>query len=221
MITANVYKVCDVSTKQVEAVHDGIDLLSRYTGRIVTKDLRINIPTLSKRGEINPGKVGFGCLDKLRDLHIFACPVVDDGNKRVLGRSAFLSGMAFIDTRYGSADMPITTAHETAHALGFVDPDAITRTDRAHCSDKACIMHPVLFGSGSTNSNSVFDSELSRFSVETLGVDLFSDASSKQQEDFCMPCKADIRDLTEEHLGLLRLIRLNVGQVEFKPTVSI
>jgi thiol-disulfide isomerase/thioredoxin len=130
------------------------------------------------------------------------------------------SGVAWVNSKITPTEIPLTTAHELAHSLGFVvggSPQNL-RSSQNHCSDQSCIMYPK-------NSAISFDisSSLERISTISEGflesvIDLKSMVGLPS--DFCTPCKADMRDLAEVHIGQLRAGRFNSQQVSSRSYIK-
>ncbi|QQS18560.1 hypothetical protein IPL68_00390 [Candidatus Saccharibacteria bacterium] len=89
----------------------------------------------------------------------------------------------------------IATAHETAHALGFVTPE---RSQTAHCRSEGCIMQSSL-GSLSLKPDSGYSDVWS-------GVVPIHDGRRAIVPDnatFCEPCVNEISEHTEQHIQAL------------------
>lgn len=193
-LTARVYSLHDqeMSRAQKNAISEGLDIVGQHLGSIaITRFSKVALPT--RNGSINPFKVGYKQLDPQTDLHMFFASF-DLVNKKIpsyvehLGLAFKGSGVSYIKPGKSPTSTALTAAHETAHSLGYVLPDSpqTIRADGAHCSDSLCLMH--------------------EYSGHEM--DLQSD-----RDEFCAPCRADIRDTAEENIMQLRRARLLTGAV--------
>jgi hypothetical protein len=170
------------------AVSDGLDIVGQYAGRVrVVGHSRVKLPT-DAYGFVNPNIVGYKPFDKATDLHVFVARISLGQNVAGLGYRN--SGVAWADSRTNTSKIPLVIAHEVSHALGFVLPGApqAIRGDMGHCATKSCIMTPKI----ETNAYGFGD---------------------KVPTDFCLPCKADMRDVTEENVSEIHQLRRELGHV--------
>ena len=157
-------------------------------------------------------RVGLRSLDPKTDLHIFVAPF--DEPHGALGVSWYKSGVTWLQGDMSQDLIAGTTAHEVAHALGFLLKDAPQRTrgeDLLHCATRTCIMAPQLYEvDPETRTYVELQREVQR-RYEAFSLDVAD--LPPLQDDFCLPCKADLRDVTEENVASMRLLRLLDGGV--------
>jgi len=187
-ITARIYSPEKLSASTRSAVGDGLDIVGRYTGRIsVVGESRVKLP-VDTYGVVVPDKVGYKPFDKTIDLHIFLARLSNGSN--LAGRAYLNTGVSWLESRTSLTRTPLVVAHEVSHSLGFLLPGApqAIRGDIGHCATSTCIMTP---------------------SIET---NMFGFADSAPT-DFCLPCKADMRDVTDENISEIHHLRRELGTV--------
>lgn len=187
-ITARVYSTEKLSASTKSAVGDGLDIIGRYTGRIsVVGESRVKLP-VDNYGAVVPDKVGYKPFDATIDLHIFLARLGIGPN--IAGRAYWNSGVAWLESRTGVSKTPLVVAHEVSHSLGFLLPGApqAIRGDIGHCATATCIMTPSI-------------------ETNTFG---FADSAPT---DFCLPCKADMRDVADENISEMHRLRRQLGTV--------
>jgi hypothetical protein len=213
MFRANVYSLEPLSPEARSAVQDGIDMVATYMGETVaSSDKLVRLP-LNERGHVNPARVGFAKLDKLVELHLMAVPL-DPGDSEQIGLAGVGRGWAFVNTTTDNEQIiRLTSAHEVAHAFGFVlagsqqeDPESTY-----HCCDDSCAMHHKVVTEVTYAEQEMGRAQklLSRFARKSVQVPE-EVVSSKilKQFDFCLPCKVDMRSASEENIHKLRYGRI-------------
>lgn len=221
MFRANVYSMEPLTPVAREAINDGIGMVAAYMGQTATsRELLVRLP-LNERGNVNPARVGFSKLDKMVELHLMAVPL-DPGAGERIGLAGVGRGWSFVDTAKDSTSViRTTTAHEVAHAFGFVSPSA-EQTDPEspfHCCDGGCIMHKmvtILVAESETAQQAPEESRRllskipfwrkSKLTIPETSVS--TTYTVPDQYDFCLPCKVDLRHNSEAHLSELRMSRL-------------
>ncbi len=193
-----------------DAIHDGVGMVAAYMGEsIVTKELTVRVPT-SPAGLVDPHRIGFSKMDKMVELHLLALPL--DVSTEQVGLAYKKRGIGFVDTTAASeAFTRGVVAHETAHALGFVDDDADHKhsASNSHCNDASCIMHPVIAITLDTIEAEATQSRLERMMRRKPKI--ISDTVvrlANNQVDFCFDCKVDLRGKGQAHLDSIRQDRL-------------
>lgn len=219
MFRANVYSMEPLTPVAREAINDGIGMVAAYMGQTVaSRELLVRLP-LNERGNVNPARVGFNKLDKMVELHLMAVPL-DPGAGERIGLAGVGRGWSFVDTAKDSDQViRTTTAHEVAHAFGFVSPSA-EQTDPEspfHCCDGNCIMHKmvtILVSEAEAEQQAPEESRrlLSKIPFRRKSKIVTPEPSPTysvtDQYDFCLPCKIDLRDNSEAHMSELRTGRL-------------
>lgn len=209
-IKANVYTLVGESLdeRRKASIQDGLDIAGQYLGGIsVVRTAKVRLP--QKNAVVDTRRVGYGSLDSGVDLHLFAVPL--DQRNRTLGLSRFGAGIAYVGSTIPDTTTKTTTAHEVAHAFGYVlaDSPQHDRSSPGHCTESCCIMQRELIDGNSSPDGTQADFlEFSR----NLGF-TFDSALPKYPEDFCLPCKADMRDTGELNLTQLRISRAITGTV--------
>jgi hypothetical protein len=221
MIRANIYSLSELEPEQSVSIREGLDLICGYIGEsIATRNFKVAVAQ-EPNGFVRPERVGVRNFDHMVELHLLAVPLTrkSDGTER-LGLAGVNSGVAFIDPyRTTPLSLRSTTAHEAAHALGFLLPSAEQAVghDKSHCKCPDCLMH-------TQRLTDVWDEEeyqkylgirnkgiIGRF--KTRGA---PEAKLHIQEDFCNPCQGDITDYGARHIGELRTKRLVRKKVWFR-----
>lgn len=187
-ITARIYSPEKLTDHAKAALSDGLDIVGQYTGRIsVVGHSTVKLPS-NTYGEVNPHKVGYKGFDKAVDIHLFMARI--SFGRGVAGLGYRSTGVAWIESRTATNKTPLVAAHEVSHALGFLVPDApqAIKNDVGHCATKTCIMTPKI--------------ETSAFGFGDI-----------LPTDFCLPCKADMRDVAEENISEIHYARRVLGTV--------
>lgn len=207
MIRANVYSIESLSEVASSAILEGIGMAVSYMGETVTsKLLTVRLP-LDAHGRVEPRRVGHGKLDKLVELHLMAVPI-DPGDGERLGIAGCGRGVGYVDISKDSEPViRTTTAHEVAHAFGFVTPGAKHEDPSSahHCANDFCLMHQV-----------ARIEKIDEVKPDFKFRDLFkpwhkltrTNYFMSDQHDFCLDCKVDMRDGGERHLANLRRARI-------------
>lgn len=219
MFRANVYSLNPLTSQAREAVHDGIGMVAAYMGETAAaKELLVRLP-LTSNGTIDPARIGYGKLDKMVELHLMAVPL-DRGDSERIGLAELGRGCAFVDTSRNSiAVIRATTAHETAHSLGFVSPlSTQTAPDSPyHCNDESCIMHKKVTLIIDEIESPIVEPQKSHRTYNPFKLHRQPQkASSESQQtyeivgkyDFCLPCKIDLREKGSQNLAEIRHSRL-------------
>jgi hypothetical protein len=213
MIRANVYSQETLQPEVAKAVADGIDVVAGYIGETVSiKELQVRLPH-NRYGSVNPNRVGFKKLDGMVELHVMAVPLEYE-NEATLGVASIGHGFSFIDTNSNNPQvLRSTSAHENAHALGFVVPLSRHEDPASpfHCSDPNCIMNNkiVIFDTLQALAEPI--SKRNPLTLDKAETDLLRARSlqiANGQNDFCSPCKKDFRDKGSYNIGKLRYGRL-------------
>lgn len=154
------------------------------------KVARLKLPL--KSGFVVPKNVGLRNLDIGTHLHVIAAPLADSDKLGIAWRG---SGISWVNTTEASQSYAATTAHEVAHSLGFLLQDAPWKDHESpgHCSNARCVMY----------ATEVLRPQLLK------GVPHFGGGA----DDFCTPCKADVRDLGEDHANKILYRRTIQGGV--------
>jgi hypothetical protein len=217
MLRANIYSIEPLTPVAREAIHDGLGMVAAYMGHtIATKELAVRLP-LKDNGTVNPRRVGFANLEKMVELHVMAVPL-DPGESEAVGYAGVGGGWSFVDTATHSPELIRTTsAHEAAHAFGFVRQRVghEDSTSHGHCCNGTCIMHRKVMIETYQEEVRLEASRRSRLT------ELFRRGRppitpvpkirlAHEQYDFCLPCKVDLRDKGEEQIAKLRHNRLFV-----------
>jgi hypothetical protein len=218
MIRAHVYSVEALETPQERAINDGLDFLAGYLGEtIATRMLRIRLPQ-QPDGSVDVRRVGYGKLDKMVELHLMAVPLLGEQTNFAHGVAYMGQGVGYINTHdaQGLKQTRATAAHEAAHALGFLRPDARQRDihNKTHCCSPDCIMH----SHSGPSFESLFDMSKQARAKQTdlngLIAELAGAFDRGVQQDFCKPCQRDFGRYGHEHINQLRTERLtNSGSV--------
>ncbi len=208
------YSTGELGPEKRSAIRDGLDIVGRYVGGIsVVKSARVRLGTT--KGRVRPDKVGYSAFDAKVPLHIFVAPYLSPrGAVRsdLLGSSFKGTGVSWVQERVGKGLLPTVTAHEVAHSLGFVlegAPQNIRSTD-GHCSSDECLMYPSTTVS---EEDAASLAELKELDKWLGGIGTSSIAKRLMPEDFCLPCKADIRGEYEANLGRMYLARARAGGI--------
>lgn len=217
MIRANIYSIEPLLPEVRGAVEDGIGMVAAYMGQsVVAKELRVRLP-LNGAGVVRAERVGFGKLDKMVELHLMAVPL-DPGEDERIGLAGIGRGWSFVDTSRRSIGLIRTTAaHETGHALGFVLPGSPQEDPESsyHCCDQSCIMHKRALMVPETavalrshamrrKKRAIIARRRNRESEPMAALEY----RLKDQFDFCLPCKVDMREQGDTQLEQLRYSRL-------------
>jgi hypothetical protein len=214
VMRANIYQLAGTESAPIGHIREGLDIVGQFVGGISVNRI-CNVRLATEGGEVAGERIGFRNLDTMVDLHVFTIPMTER-RSGALGLSFMGHGIAIVDSRSSRTTTTMTTAHEVAHSLGFVDADAPQKdkVSPCHCGDTGCIMR----------AQEGIPPELAEMLTMTNGMDrlfgrarmpgsmmggLFGDL--KVITDFCLPCKADMRDLAEEKLAAMRTRRLSVG----------
>lgn len=220
MLRANIYSLEPLPAETRSALNDGIDMAAAYMGhQLIAKELTVRLP-LNEHGNVNPARVGYGKLDRLVELHLMAVPLDPGAGERV-GLAGVGRGWGFVDVVSNSPELiRTTTAHETAHAFGFVLPDASQRDldSPRHCSHDSCVMHKKVTTMtthheqfGQANPRRKFLSRLGFSRGERQPIEpvmLETVCLANNQYDFCTDCKISMRDNGEEQIAGLRHNRI-------------
>ena len=219
MIRANIYNLEPLDKKTRESVNTGIEMVAAFMGHtVVSQECRLRIST-DVLGRVDPRRVGFGKMDRLVELHLLAVPLSPILHKDLVGLAGAGRGWAFVDvappTTNQQASIRSTTAHEVAHALGYVRPGAHQEdpADYGHCSDPDCILHKNIIGVPAGDRRHPGERFLIRAKRTAKAVmgDLGLAPQSTRvgyQYDFCLPCKVDFREHGDEHLSSIRANRV-------------
>lgn len=196
MLRANIYRLEPLLPDMREAVLGGVDMLASYIGeRIVSKEYDIRMP-LTDRGLVEPGRLPLSYLDQEVELHMLAVPLEVDRESTAMGYAYIGTGFAYVDTsRYTPDSTRATSAHETAHALGFVTPWSRHEDPNSqfHCCTADCLMHKHEVQSAYWKEAPMGDlqDELNRM-LRTSSIRRPMVAVRAGQKDFCKPCKIDM-----------------------------
>ncbi|MGH7240181.1 MAG: hypothetical protein ACREHG_09000, partial [Candidatus Saccharimonadales bacterium] len=143
MFRVNIYSLEPLTTRAREGVNDGIDMVAEHMGQRVVKRELIDSWPLTRAGTVDPVRIGSRLLNDAVELHVMAVPL-DSGKSERLGLAGMGRGWAFVDTTSDSTELVReATAHEGAHALGFLDKDSSQASSESvhHCQDDKCVMH--------------------------------------------------------------------------------
>lgn len=217
MFRANLYSMEPLTTTAREAIHDGVEMVAAYMGQtVVAKELAVRLP-IDELSNVNPSRVGFSKLDKLVELHLIAAPI-DSSKCETVGLAYIGKGWSLVDTSRDNENLIRNiTAHEVAHAFGFVIPESkhADKDSRYHCCDTSCIMHKKLY----TLTASIEPEPQIQDKAKLLSRPLIrckseikpaiqQEITVSRQFDFCSPCKVDMRNNSDQHLHQLRTGRI-------------
>jgi hypothetical protein len=211
----NIYSLESLTPEVKDAVREGVtEVAARIGQAVVFRECRVKL-ALTDRGTVNPNRIGFANLEHLTELHIIAVPL-DRGESERIGLAQLGRGVGFVDIASGNDPLiRTTTAHETAHSIGFVSSGARNENPESehHCSDNDCIMYRyAITQAASEPTQSLF--KLSRKVIMRRRVTSNTPVASLQgQQDFCDDCKADIASNGAERINELRHRRLLRGRV--------
>lgn len=165
-------------------------------------------------GIIDPTKIGFQRLDIRVDMHLFFAPFdlskfdYEKSGKKIIGSSKRLAGLALVSSILRLDQIMLTTAHETAHAFGFVSEER--DPVEGHCQYEDCIM----------NSTQRFTKNtLDRRAVEAIRNLRHLNRSSNivglknrpQQFSFCSDCREDMHEHGAMRLEIVKALRARNG----------
>jgi hypothetical protein len=216
MFRANIYNLEPFDKPTRESINTGIEMVAAYMGHaVVAKECRLKMST-DPLGRVNPMRVGFGKMDTLTELHLLAVPLsLDFSHERTVGLAGVGRGFAFVDTEpelhNTESGLRTITAHEVAHALGFLRQDShhAMPSDGAHCGDADCILHSHV--SARFLLDQKHPGETRTTSFKRVARHMLNLATTKPvvgyQYDFCLPCKVDIREHGDSNLNQLRVNR--------------
>lgn len=221
---ANIYTLEPLAKEVRESIHYGIEMVAGYIGEVVVaKEKTIRLPQ-DNEGRVNPRLVGLGSLDRLTELHLMAVPLnhrTDDRNS--LGAAAIGHGFVYIDSKQcDTTDLArVVSAHETAHALGFVQR-GVKHEDPAsphHCTTDNCLMKPRLDIYQPFDQFQDIEKSLGIKPDHPLLADLrsysrrinFSEPAKSliTQHQFCHCCQQEMKTDGSKNLSKLRHFRLN------------
>jgi hypothetical protein len=190
MIGANIYSSFELEPQTRNILSDGLSIVGQYVGGISI--LRFNQLTMKTNtsGETTT-KVACTNFDPAVALHIFAHPLKGFHEKKRLGVAYSGSGVSHVDTRSSASALPIVVAHEVAHSLGFVLPD----------SPQTALVSRGHCGDIGCIMHERYRDDIAR-------------------DDFCTPCKADMRDMVQPNLLVMRTHRMTHGAVLTKDQVE-
>lgn len=226
MITANVYSLVEqrITYESRRAIYDGLGMVAAYMGEtILTSEMFVEAP-LNDRRKVNPANVHASMLDPSTDIHLLAVPL-ERGEDEQMGLAYMHSGLCFVDTtRDSPCVMRTTSAHEAAHALGFVTSGLRHEdlTSSNHCRNGDCLMHKkaILIEEEAELKN--VQHELDRVLRVLRPTDILRPMVNKigGQYDFCTPCKIDMRDNGARNLAKLRSFRRRAGRIQYRKVPS-
>lgn len=219
---ANIYTLEPLAKEVRESIHYGIEMVAGYIGEVVVaKEKTIRLPQDNK-GLVNPRLVGLGGLDKLTELHLMAVPLSYD-QPNCLGLAATSAGFTYVDSvKCDTPDLArVISAHETAHALGFVQKGAKHEdpTSPHHCTTPNCLMEPLVKVHrpidlpidmkqffGNQKDHPLFDNFKSYIDYAGL-----NEPAKPQiaQSHFCHCCQQEMKTDGSKNLSKLRHFRLN------------
>lgn len=159
-------------------------------------------------------------LDKQTIFHLFVHPL--QGYRQGLMGSAYTkTGVAHIDSRSPGYLLSPTVTHETAHALGFVLPEAPQSTGAGlgHCGTKTCVMHPTVNAGDGVLDRQTADQLRQLYAIlDRFGPELSGDVKNIGDDyivndGFCTPCVADLRAEGEDQAKAIFYNRLIIGSV--------
>lgn len=211
MISANIYSMEPLPEATRSAIGEGIDMVAEHIGdAIAAKNVRIKLAT-NKLGVVDPARVGFGKLDKIVELHLMAVPLNTDEDG-ILGVAGIGQGWAF--TGINQRDLAVirhNTAHEVAHAFGFVRKGSVQEDPRSqhHCISSQCVMHKsaltwTLEPAVSIQPRKRMPGLLRRPAMPELPVR----SGLLGGHDFCRNCKDDMHEHGAANISSLRMARL-------------
>lgn len=219
MLRATVYSNIELGPDKKQAISDGLDVLGQYVGGIsIARFAGCKVRT-DMAGEATK-EVSGNNLDKQTIFHLFVHPL--QGYRQGLMGSAYTNtGVAHIDSRSPGYLLSPTVTHETAHALGFVLPEApqSTRAGLGHCGTKTCVMHPTVNAGDGVLDRQTAD-QLRQLHNNLDKLELGMSGNAKElwgdhivNDGFCTPCVADLRAEGEDQAKAIFYNRLVSGSV--------
>ncbi len=215
MFRANVYGLEPLSGHTKEEVHTGIEMVAAHIGDIVvTRQCRLKVST-DFLGHVKPEKIGTKKLDKMVELHVMAVPLSLEQAERI-GMANVGKGIAFVDTSplrsKSKGNITATTAHEVAHAIGFVRENSsqVDPHSETHCFDPKCIMHKLLI---EERIDDFPEHNLFKRGIKAVVSSMLAPVEPRwgAQFDFCTDCKSDMHQHGQRQLNELRSHRLIHG----------
>lgn len=190
------------------SIDHGLHVVGDVIGEVSVKnELTVSL-VRGRQGYVDCNRVGYGKFNPHIDLHIFAAPLEIES----LGRSLFLTGVSWLNLRADRADQALhtTTAHEVAHSLGFVDPDAPNhdKKSRMHCDGDCCLMNQYYEFPIVTRHITAVTERLFRDPVVTT-----VDQHTAEQQRFCGDCESHMRQRISSNLFTLRHMRMTRGTI--------
>jgi hypothetical protein len=211
---ANVYSLEPLAPAAREAVHDSLDMVAAYMGEaVVARELQVKLP-LTAAGLVNPKQVGYSNFDMMVELHLLAVPL--EGSAERPGIADVGRGVGFTNITGNSKPLIRTvTAHEVAHAVGFVLPDSAQADpdSQYHCLAASCLMNRRVVTDTETLITTPKAPLLERLRGKKAAPLTESTVRLvNRQYDFCGDCKADLHHYGQRELNRLRYHRLTVSK---------
>ena len=211
MVRAEIYTNYPLHPDIREEVMYGLDLLGSSLGEFVLAKTRIVNLRMNSDGKVTPRQTDYIAESKDVDLQIIAAPL-NLRAQQSIGQAHFELGIGYVDTtaenlRYART----TTAHEAAHAFGFVlegSSQALPNNSR-HCSDGNCLLHHNAKLKFDDNYPiEVFRRPRGLKSLLRRSPDVPEDIEDKYyietQYDFCKPCKSDMSTHGQAQIEVVR-----------------